>query len=84
MKSSLIKGITDKEAIKDAKANFNQSYLMRTLVIKRLKDKIEAAKLKARGGQTYENPSWPYIQADVIGYERALLEVISILDEKDG
>jgi hypothetical protein len=79
MKTSLFKGL-DEDATKEAEVNFNQAYLLRTLITKRLKDKIGNARKKSRNDKGYENPSWAYQQADLIGYERALEEVISILE----
>ena len=81
MKTSLTKGLDSSEK-SEVEASFKSSYLLRTILVKRLKDKIEEAKKEARGKQCYENPNWPYLQADLVGYERALETVISMLDGK--
>lgn len=78
MKTSLVKGL-EKDAKEEAEVMFTQAYMFRLLVIKRLEDKVRIARSKAKDQQCYQSPNWPYLQADIIGYERAMEEVISLL-----
>lgn len=42
-------------------------------------EKIETRRAKKVSEEEYANPSWPYKQADAVGYERALREIRSLL-----
>lgn len=79
MKTIWTKGLLgeQKEAIE---ASFISSIEIRTRLSKILQDKVEFS-LKERSSKlTYDNPNWAYIQADHSGYERAMREILSILE----
>lgn len=51
-----------------------------------MQDKLDGSVGKMRGECSYEKPSWPQFQADQLGYQRALAEmlaVISLTGDKD-
>lgn len=80
MKTKWITGLTGqaKEAIK-------ASFLASKDVRDRLKliciDKIRINHNKRITEEGYSNPSWAFLQADASGYERALTEIISLLED---
>lgn len=48
---------------------------------KRLSD-ILTRKLKSNSSQDYDKASWPFLQADNNGYNRALTEVLTLIKEE--
>ena len=83
MNTAWLKGI-DKgsEYEKDIRAAFNESKLIRERLVKVLEDKYQTAAKERLSSSGYESPGWAYYQADAIGYARALLEIMKILEEK--
>lgn len=82
MKTSLTKGLTQEQAT-ELRKDFVGSPALRNRLIQLSREKIDTARRSNISKEGYANPSWAYQQADGIGYERALLEVISLLtDEK--
>lgn len=79
MKTIWNKGLTAKQK-EEMKAHFESSALLRERLKKMLFDKTESARKANRTASSYDNPNWALTQADAIGYERALFEVISLLD----
>lgn len=77
MKTTWTKGL-DEQREADVKSAFKSA----TVIKKRLKeiceDKIAAA-LTTNKNQ-YDSPNWCYQQADVIGFRRAMEEIISLLE----
>ena len=80
-----MKTIWTKGLIGEKKSEIESAFLasgnlrerLRTLI----REKIDSNNTSVRSKENYENPSWAYLQADKIGYERALYEVISILEK---
>jgi hypothetical protein len=81
MKTSWIQGL-NKEQETEMRREYKGSALLRSRLSKLLEDKIDAARTKGRLVSTYDNPNWALLQADQIGYERALYEIISLIFEK--
>lgn len=48
---------------------------------KRLTD-ILSRKLKSNSSTDYDKASWPFLQADTNGYNRALTEVLTLIKEE--
>lgn len=80
MKSSWVNGLDKQETI-DLTQNYKESLVMRRRLVALLEEKATSSfKLShAKGG--YENPNWAYLQADARGYERALSEIIGMLND---
>lgn len=76
--TDLLRGIKeeDKENFKERLIH-NKDLLDRIVGV--LRDKAHAANKKAAAELSYESPSWAYYQADKLGYNRALGEMIAIL-----
>jgi len=80
MKTVWTNGLTTekKEEIKGA---FNASGSIRMRLQKLLEDKIESKRKKNVLESSYDNPNWALLQADAIGFQRALEEVISLISD---
>lgn len=78
MKTSWTTGL-NKELSSEMKREYASSGLLRERLTKLLEDKIEARRKASRGVEGYDKASWAYLQADLIGYERALFETISLI-----
>ncbi len=79
MKQSWYKGLPE-ERVKDIKANFQEGLVLRNRLKEMLKVKIDESNAGCRQKTTYENPNWALLQADQRWFERALSEIIELLD----
>lgn len=79
MKTSLTKGLSIKDK-EEVKASFASSALFRERVIMLLQEKQRVSRNASISTNAYLEPNWAYKQADQCGYERALEEVISLLE----
>lgn len=79
MKKSWTHGL-DSEAEKDLRGNYVASLATRKRLKKLIEDKANSSLNASRSESAYENPNWAYLQADARGYERALNEIISLID----
>ena len=61
------------------RSEFNSSAGLRLRLAELLKTKIDTKRTSVRSDDMYTVPNWNLLQADAIGYEKALLEVISLL-----
>lgn len=82
MKTSLTSGL-DEQAKDEMEREFGASARLRERLIYILENKMETNKKEVRSKENYQNPSWAYLQADGIGYERAISELISLLSSKN-
>lgn len=64
-------------------ADYKVSAGMRERLVELLNKKVNSRRDSIRSLDQYASPSWGLLQADNIGYERALFEVISLICEKD-
>lgn len=81
MKSSITAGL-EAQTAQEIKAAFNASARLRERLVTLLEAKVELSRKNARQTDAYEKPSWAYLQADAIGYERAIYELISLLSSE--
>ena len=81
MKTSLISGLNKQDAEEIVLA-FKGSARLRERYITILTEKLESNRKMLRSKDMYDKPSWQYLQADGIGYERAVFELISLLSSK--
>ncbi len=79
MKITWTKGLVGEEK-EEMKRLFlsNAFFRRRAQVI--LQDKIDIIRQKNTAEAAYESPNWALKQADAVGYERALQEVINLLE----
>lgn len=79
MKTSLLKGL-DEDAKKELKGLFVQSLPLRKALINVLNDKRKSTQDIRLSLDDYANNSWAYKQSELNGYERAITELISLLE----
>lgn len=64
----------------DVKQNYRESLVIRKRLKQILKDKVEEAHNASLTKDKYDCPNWALLQADAMGYERALKLIDSLLD----
>jgi hypothetical protein len=70
------------EQVQVIRSDFKSSVYIRKRLETLLEEKIASAYAFTRKKENYALASWPYLQADSVGYERALLEVISLISDE--
>lgn len=70
------------DAKKEIVEDFNSVPALRARLIDILEKKIRSNASSRTSTDAYALPSWPMFQADGVGYERALRQVISLLESK--
>lgn len=80
MKQSWTSGL-EKELAKDIKINYLEALVMRRRLIKMLEAKVGTSSKTSRSKEAYSSPNWALEQADARGYERALSDVIELLND---
>lgn len=78
MKTIWTKGL-DTEQQARMKSAFKSSTEVRERLSKICQEKVASA--MSTNKNQYDGSSWPYEQADAIGYRRALEEIISLLEK---
>lgn len=78
MKTALKAGLTNIQK-EELEKDFNSCPLLREQLVKICEKKVNAARTDARSKDGYDSPNWAFKQADVVGYERALHEIMSLL-----
>ena len=66
-------GAKDRDAVKQDIALAGRAFVRLTDILKK--------KIKALKVEDYEKASWPYYRADADGYNRALAEVLKLIEE---
>ena len=78
MKTSWCAGLGEENA-RDVRKNFKESLVIR----KRLRELLDKKIIENRNASllkgAYDTPNWAYKQADSVGYERALNEIIKLI-----
>ncbi len=78
MKTDWLKGLDAQQKI-ECKSEFVGAARLRERLTALLEAKAESKRIATRSGNAYDNPNWALLQADAIGYEKALYEVISLI-----
>lgn len=78
MKTKWTKGLNPQQEVQ-ANADFVGAAGFRERLRVLLEAKANDARKASRSGNAYDNPNWALVQADAIGYEKALFEVISLI-----
>ena len=68
---------------KDKQEGFKKQINSSRDVLERLQQILEDKQTEVVLSTDYDNPSWAYKQADRNGYDRALTEVINLINMKD-
>lgn len=79
MRATWTTGLGKQEA-SEIKKDFLQSVHLRKRLTDILTSRIESSRVNSISPDKYDSPSWAYIQADNVGFERALREVINLLE----
>lgn len=82
MISKLTAGLTP-QAKEELEANYKASALFRERLKDIITQKVETQRRNTRKAESYAEASWAFRQADNIGYERALFEIISYISDKN-
>lgn len=80
MKTVWTEGL-ETDVIREIKGDYVSSKLVRKRLKKILENKIETKRASVRKDENYNLPNWEKMVADAIGYERALYEVISLIED---
>ena len=80
MKASWTNGLDD-QMKQDVRGDFKSSLITRRRLATILEDKIEEADKTSQNKDGYDVSNWALKQADLIGFKRALNEVISLILE---
>ena len=80
MKLAWTKGLSA-EAKEAIRKEFEASGLLRERVNTIIQDKINSARKESTLKSSYDNPNWAYLQADLVGFVRALEELQSIFSK---
>ena len=80
MKVSWTKGL-DKDLKEEVTLSFKSSSVMRKRLKALIEEKEALARKQSISKETYESPSWGFLQADNNGYLRALHEILSLIEE---
>ncbi len=79
MRTTWYKGMTDREK-EEIISSFNASGRLRSRMKEILEEKLISMYAKRREETSYECPNWAFKQADYVGYERAMHEILSLID----
>lgn len=80
MKASWTKGL-EPELEKEIRGDFLSSRIVRHRLITILEEKIKSAQILAMDKDGYNIPNWAFKQADLIGFQRALKEIIDLVSD---
>lgn len=78
MKTSILAGLTVEQK-EEMRSSFNACALFRERLSAMLQDKINANNKQQRTKEAYSIANWAFLQADAVGYERALEEICALL-----
>lgn len=79
MKQSLTQGLEGLQA-SEIEVEWQHSQVLRRRLVALLNKKQEDMLKKRRSESVYDSPNWSLLQADAVGYERAMSEIISLLE----
>lgn len=78
MKTSITSGLNDLQA-SEIKSEYQGSSMLRKRLVELLIKKQEISLKKRRKIDIYDSPNFALLQADQIGYERAIDELIELI-----
>jgi len=82
MKTSWVKGVTEKQEKEEIKSSFKSSAYIRARLAEMLARKMQEKEKACMSDDGYECANWAHKMADAQGYKRALSEIISLITEK--
>jgi len=78
MKTLILKGLNEEQQV-EMRQEYIHAVHLRQQLKKLLNEKIDASNKTVRSKDAYGIANWSFLAADAVGYERAMLEVISLL-----
>ncbi|AXH71949.1 MAG: putative hypothetical protein [Podoviridae sp. ctbj_2] len=60
---------------------YHGSATVRRRLVEMLKEKKDAAQEKSLKENAYGSPNWGFLQADSVGYQRAITEIIDLIED---
>lgn len=78
MKTSLVTGL-DAQLASEVKSEYLGSQMLRKRIVAVMLKKQDASLKKRRKEDIYDSPNFALLQADQIGYERAISELIELI-----
>ena len=78
MKTTWTAGIEDEQRKADIKSAFKSSTVLRKRLTEMCDNKTTSSFNLSK--DQYGTPNWTYLQADMVGYHRALKEICSLLE----
>ena len=82
MKTVWTEGL-EPDVAKEIRGDFISSHLVRKRLKKIVEDKIATSHASLRQKDIYDKPNFGVLAADSIGYERAMREIISLIDSPE-
>ena len=82
MKTVWTEGL-ESDVAKEIRGDFISSHLVRKRLKKIVEDKIATSHASLRQKDIYDKPNFGVLAADSIGYERAMREIISLIDSPE-
>lgn len=82
MKTAILAGLNEEQK-DEMRQTFAHSVVLRQQLIKLLSKKINDARREVTSKDAYGIANWAFLQADTVGYERGLSEVISLLSQSN-
>lgn len=79
MKSKWLAGLSDQEK-EDVKTSIQAAKPAFKKLTKLLKDKYDENRTSQLKRDTYDKAQWPFFQADCNGYQRAIQEMINLIE----
>jgi len=80
MKLTWTKGLS-KDKADEVRRDFEASAIMRGRLKDILEERVRISYEDSRSKDAYQSPSWAYLQADARGYERAISEILSLIEK---
>jgi hypothetical protein len=80
MKTAWKKGLSKERADEVAK-DFDASAIMRARLKELLEERSRSSHAGSISKDAYSSPNWAYLQADARGYERAISEILSLIEK---
>lgn len=78
MKKSWLSGL-DSDAKEIMTGDYERSLYVRQRLEELIETKIKSAETEATSKDAYNVANWAYLQADLVGYKRALKEIIELI-----
>lgn len=80
MKTVWTKGLTPEQTT-ELRKDFVGSAILRGRMKELLEEKLKLSRDGSVSKDGYNNPNWAYLQADARGFERAISEVLSLIEK---